>query len=68
VHAVTLGTFPYEENEGVHVNRVAVDASKPDFIVRMNEGMKKIGATIMESNDASIDIIHAHDWMVGNVR
>ncbi len=38
---VTLGTFPYEENEGVHVNRVAADASKPDFIVRMNEGMKK---------------------------
>lgn len=64
VHVVTLGTFPYEENEGVHVHRVAVDASKPDFIVRMNEEMKKIGATIIES--ANIDIIHAHDWMVGN--
>lgn len=66
VHVVSLGNFPYEENEGVHVHRVAVDASKPDFIVRMNKAMKKVGASIMENNDSSIDIIHAHDWMVGN--
>ncbi len=66
VHVVTLGSFPYKENEGVYVHRVAVDASKPDFIVRMNDEMKKIGAMIIESHDASIEIIHAHDWMVGN--
>ncbi|MEA2074895.1 MAG: glycosyltransferase family 4 protein [Euryarchaeota archaeon] len=64
VHVVTLGSFPYEQSEGVHVHRVAVDAFKPDFIVRMNEKMKKIGASIIESTN--IDIIHAHDWMVGN--
>jgi glycosyltransferase involved in cell wall biosynthesis len=64
VHVVTLGSFPYEENEGVHIHRVAVDASQPDFIVRMNEEMKKIGVSIIGST--KIDIIHAHDWMVGN--
>lgn len=26
VHVVTLGSFPYEQSEGVHVHRVAVDA------------------------------------------
>jgi len=66
VHVVTLGTFPYEENEGVHLHRIAIDASKPDFITRMNEAMKKIGASIIESTDTIIDIIHAHDWMVGS--
>jgi len=66
VHVVTLGTFPYEEKEGVHLHRIAVDASKPDFITRMNEAMKKIGASIIESTDTGIDIIHAHDWMVGS--
>lgn len=66
VHVVTLGTFPYEENEGVHLHRIAVDASKPNFITRMNEAMKKIGASIIESTDTGIDIIHAHDWMVGS--
>ncbi len=66
VHVVTLGTFPYEEDEGVHLHRIAIDASKSDFITRMNEEMKKIGASIIESRDTKIDIIHAHDWMVGS--
>lgn len=66
VHVVTLGSFPYEQSEGVHVHRVAVDAHEPDFIARMNEEMEKIGTSIIESHDASIDIIHAHDWMVGS--
>ena len=68
VHVVTLGAFsyPYEEDEGVHLHRIAIDTSKPDFIARMNEEMKKIGASIIESTDTAIDIIHAHDWMVGS--
>ncbi len=66
VHVVTLGTFPYEENEGVHLHRIAIDASKPDFITRMNEAMKEIGASIIESSNTNIDIVHAHDWMVGS--
>ena len=68
VHVVTLGAFsyPYEEDEGVHLHRIAIDTSKPDFIARMNEEMKKIGASIIESTDTVIDIIHAHDWMVGS--
>jgi glycosyltransferase involved in cell wall biosynthesis len=64
VHVVTLGDFPYEEDEGVRLHRIAVDASRPDFITRMNEEMKKIGASIIESTN--IDIIHAHDWLVGS--
>ncbi len=70
VHVVTLGLgrFSYEEDEGVRLHRIVVDASKPDFITSMNEEMKKIGASIIESNDTNnkIDIIHAHDWMVGS--
>ena len=66
VHVVTLGAFSYEEDEGVHLHRIAIDTSKPDFIARMNEEMKKIGASIIESTDTGIDIIHAHDWMVGS--
>jgi len=66
VHVITLGTFSYEEKGGVHLHRIAVDPSKPDFITRMNEAMKKIGASIIESPDTVINIIHAHDWMVGS--
>jgi len=66
VHVVTLGIFPYEENEGVHLHRIAVDASKPDFINCMNEEMEKIGASIIEFSGTHVDIIHAHDWMVGS--
>ncbi len=68
VHVATLGAFSYEENEGVHLHRIAVDASKPDFITRMNGEMKKIGASIIESNEnkSAVDIIYVHDWMVGS--
>ncbi|RLG31911.1 hypothetical protein DRN97_08640 [Methanosarcinales archaeon] len=66
VHVITLGTFSYEEKGGVHLHRIAVDPSKPDFITCMNEAMKKIGASIIESSDTVINIIHAHDWMVGS--
>lgn len=64
VHVVTLGTFPYEENGGVRLHGIAIDISSPDFITRMNEEMMQIGASIIESHDTNIDIIHAHDWMV----
>ncbi|MFZ2071176.1 MAG: glycosyltransferase family 4 protein [Halobacteriota archaeon] len=64
VHVITLGDFLYEKNEGVYLYRIAVDASKPDFITCMNEEMKIIGALVIESTN--IDVIHAHDWMVAN--
>jgi glycosyltransferase involved in cell wall biosynthesis len=64
VHVVTLGDHSYEENEGVCLHRIAIDGSTPDFITRMNEEMEKIGASIIEST--GIDIVHAHDWMVGS--
>jgi len=66
VHVVTLGAVPYEEREGVHVRRIAVDVCRPDFITFMNNKMKKIGASIIESAGTAPAIIHAHDWMVGN--
>lgn len=66
VHVVTLGTFPYEEIGGVCLHRIAIDTSRPDFISRMNEEMKRIGAAIIEAPDTGIDIIHAHDWMVSS--
>ena len=64
VHVVTLGAFPYEENAGVCLHRIALDTWGPDFINRMNEEMKRIGAAIIEAPETEIDIIHAHDWMV----
>ncbi|HUV03099.1 MAG TPA: glycogen/starch synthase [Desulfobacteria bacterium] len=66
VHVVTLGAVPYEKSEGVHVRRIAVDACRPDFITFMNNEMKRIGASIIESAGTAPAIIHAHDWMVGN--
>lgn len=41
------------------IGGIAEHAYEPDFIARMNEEMEKIGATIIESHDASIDIIDA---------
>jgi glycosyltransferase involved in cell wall biosynthesis len=66
VHVVTLGAVPYEKSKGVHVHRIAVDACRPDFITFMNNEMKRIGASIIESAGAAPTIIHAHDWLVGN--
>jgi glycosyltransferase involved in cell wall biosynthesis len=64
VHVVTLGSFPYEEKEGVYIHKIAIEASEPNFIARMNEEMEKIGDSIIDP--FNIDIIHAHDWMVGS--
>jgi glycogen(starch) synthase len=66
VHVGTLGAVPYEKSKGVHVHRIAVDACRPDFITFMNNEMKRIGASIIESAGAAPTIIHAHDWLVGN--
>ncbi|MBE0517274.1 MAG: glycosyltransferase family 4 protein [Methanophagales archaeon] len=67
VHVVTLGTFPYEGIGGVCLHGIAIDTSRPDFISRMNEEMKKLGASIIEAPDTDRDIIiHAHDWMVSS--
>ncbi|RZN41352.1 MAG: glycosyltransferase family 1 protein [Methanophagales archaeon ANME-1-THS] len=64
VHVVTLGAFPYEENAGVCLHRIALNTWGPDFINRMNEEMKRIGASIIETPNREPDILHAHDWMV----
>jgi len=69
VHVVTpvtpgsMGDYEQQE-EGVYLHRIAVDSSMPDFISRMNEGMKQAGAYLIP--DRNIDIIHAHDWMVSD--
>jgi glycosyltransferase involved in cell wall biosynthesis len=66
VHVVTVGHLPYEKSGQVHIHRIALDAAQPGFIGRLNNEMMLIGSSIMESNSTSIDLIHAHDWMVGN--
>lgn len=66
VHVITLGAFPYEENAGVCLHRIALDTWSPDFISRMNEEMRRIGAAIIEAPETEPDLIHAHDWMVSS--
>ncbi len=66
VHVVTPGRYGgYEQQPGgVHLHRIEVDPYTPDYIARMNEGMKEFGASIIYGYD--IDVIHAHDWMVSD--
>jgi len=70
VHLITteFGNAPmYEIVEGIHVHRVPV-ANGNDFfhwIVNMNESMGRHGGKLI-SEESPFDIIHAHDWLVGD--
>lgn len=70
IHLITVefGSAPsYEIVEGIHVHRVPVGESKDFFhwVVQLNESMGKHGGKLL-SDEVPFDLIHAHDWLVGD--
>jgi glycosyltransferase involved in cell wall biosynthesis len=70
IHLVTVqfGQAPrYEVVDGVHVHRVNVEPSQDFFqwVANMNDSMGQHGGKLM-TEDGPFDIIHAHDWLVGD--
>lgn len=70
IHLITVefGHAPhYEVVDGVYVHRVPVGASHDFFhwVVNMNESMGRHGGKLI-LEDGPFDIIHAHDWLVGD--
>jgi glycosyltransferase involved in cell wall biosynthesis len=61
------GESPYQVVEGIHVHRVPVAQSNDFFhwVVNLNESMGKLGGELIEEK-GYVDIIHAHDWLVGD--
>ena len=57
----------YEVVEGIHVHRVHVAASNDFFhwVVNLNESMGAHGGKLLKEK-GSFDLIHAHDWLVGD--
>lgn len=70
VHLVTaeFGQAPmYEVVDGVHVHRVPVAWGQDFFhwVVNLNQSMGHHGGKLM-SEEGPFDLIHAHDWLVGD--
>ncbi len=70
IHIITVefGQAPlYEIVEGMHVHRVSVGASHNFFhwVANMNESMGRHGGKLM-LEEQPFDLIHAHDWLVGD--
>ncbi|HEY9648436.1 MAG TPA: glycosyltransferase family 4 protein [Chroococcidiopsis sp.] len=70
VHVLTVefGQAPhYEIVDGVEVHRVPVAGSHNFFhwVVNMNDSMGQHGGKLMQE-DGPFDLIHAHDWLVGD--
>ncbi len=70
VHLITVefGQAPgYEVVNGIYVHRVPVGYANDFFhwVVLMNEAMGTRGGKLM-TEDGPFDIIHAHDWLVGD--
>ncbi len=70
VHLITVefGYAPnYEIVDGIHIHRVPI-ASGNDFfhwVVNMNDSMGLHGGKLIQEQ-GSFDLIHAHDWLVGD--
>lgn len=70
VHLITVevdNAAIYEVIEGIHIHRVVV-AQGHDFfhwVANMNESMKAHGENLI-AEVGHFDIIHAHDWLVGD--
>jgi glycosyltransferase involved in cell wall biosynthesis len=70
VHLITVefGNAPkYEVIEGIFVHRVPV-ATGHDFfhwVANMNESMGQYGGKLLVE-EGNFDLIHAHDWLVGD--
>ncbi|MFB8788199.1 MAG: glycosyltransferase family 4 protein, partial [Potamolinea sp.] len=70
VHLITVefGQAPlYEIVDGVHIHRVPVAPSHDFFhwVVNMNMSMGHHGGKLL-LEEGPFDIIHAHDWLVGD--
>ena len=70
IHLITIefGQSPrYEMVEGVHVHRVEVTPSNNFFqwVNHMNDSMGQHGGKLI-LEEGSFDLIHAHDWLVGD--
>lgn len=70
IHLLTVefGEAPlYEVVEGIHVHRVPVGPSENFFhwVVNMNESMGRQGGKLL-LEEGPFDLIHAHDWLVGD--
>jgi len=70
IHLITVefGQAPrYEVVDGVSIHRVSVAWSNDFFhwVVNLNESMGNHGAKLM-LEDSRFDVIHAHDWLVGD--
>jgi glycosyltransferase involved in cell wall biosynthesis len=70
IHLITVqfGAASVEEAvEGVWVHRVPVAESHNffDWVGKMNVSMGEYGGRLL-SQDGSFDLIHAHDWLVGD--
>jgi glycosyltransferase involved in cell wall biosynthesis len=70
IHLITVefGQAPrYEVVDGIHVHRVEVGPSYDFFhwVGNMNENMGRHGGKLI-LEEGPFDIIHAHDWLVGD--
>jgi glycosyltransferase involved in cell wall biosynthesis len=70
VHLITVefGQAPgYEEVEGVRIHRVPVALASDFFhwVVNMNDSIGYYGGKLI-AEEGPFDIIHAHDWLVGD--
>lgn len=70
VHLLTVefGHAPlYEVVEGIHIHRVPVGYGNDFFhwVVNLNDSMGRHGGKLMEE-EGGFDLIHAHDWLVGD--
>ncbi len=70
IHLITVefGLAPaYEIVEGIHIHRVPVAHSDDFFhwVVNMNESMGAQGGKLL-LEEGPFDVIHAHDWLVGD--
>jgi len=70
IHLITVetpGSPLYEIVEGIHVHRVPVAAGENFFhwVVNLNESMGIHGGKLI-LEQGSFDLIHAHDWVVGD--
>lgn len=75
VHLLTVQfgeSLPQETVDGIHIHRISVGESQNflQWIGRMNESLGRYGGDLMAVQpliDApSFDVIHAHDWLVGD--
>lgn len=70
IHLITVefGETPsYEVVEGIHIYRVPVAQGNDFFhwVVNMNESMGRFGGALL-TQQKGFDLIHAHDWLVGD--